>query len=216
MTHFTVGVIVPPGESAIESFIAEQMEPYREHSEAEPYVCYSAEEAAADMDRDIRRLERIIERKDPGYDLEKCRELLAELRHTTPAEKYADYLRLHEHFNEQGQPISTYNPDSKWDWYRIGGRWDGWITGNEQESDGGFNFGPDHETVANNIATTKQALKRGVIPHALITPDGQWHERGRMGWWANLITENENWEQEARELLAHYPRHRVVILDAHI
>lgn len=27
--------------------------------------------------------------------------------------------------NEDGDLISTYNPDSKWDWYAIGGRWDG-------------------------------------------------------------------------------------------
>jgi len=32
--------------------------------------------------------------------------------------------------NEQGvwENWSTYNPDSKWDWYEVGGRWDGYFT----------------------------------------------------------------------------------------
>jgi hypothetical protein len=216
MTHFTVGILVPQGVPDVESFIAELMDPYYEHGEADPYVCYSLEQAAADIQRDIKRLERIIERQDPDYNLAKSRDILEKLRRTTPEEKYAEYVRFHEHFDDQGQPVSTYNPDSKWDWYRIGGRWDGWITGNEQSSDHGFNFGARHETVANNSATTELALERNTIPHAIITPDGQWRERGHMGWWAILITENDNWDSEAREILARYPGHRVVIVDAHI
>jgi hypothetical protein len=216
MIHFTVGIIVPPDERQVESFIAEQMEPYCEHSEVEPYVSYSPEEAAGDIQRDIERLEQVLRRRDPDYNLDKCRDLLAKLRRTTPEEKYAEYVRFHEDFDGQGRPISTYNPDSKWDWYRVGGRWDGWITGNEQSSEGGFNFGARHETLANNTATTEQALAGDKIPHALITPDGNWHERGRMGWWANLLTENDGWDSDAKAILARYPGHRVVIVDAHI
>lgn len=216
MTHFTVGIIVPQGVVDIEAFVTDQMEPYYEHTDAEPYVCYSREQAAAELGRDIKRLERIIERRDPAYDLQRCSELLKELRVTTPEEKHREYLRFHGSFDDQGQPISTYNPDSKWDWYRIGGRWDGWVTGNEQTSDNGFNFDASHESVANNIATTKQALKRDIIPHAIVTPDGQWHERGQMGFWAVLITENEAWDSEAKRILARYPGHQLVIVDAHI
>jgi hypothetical protein len=216
MTHFTVGIIIPLDESEIESFIAEQMERYYEHSDCEPYVCYSVEEAAAELERDIKRLERIIERQHPDYDLAKCRAMLAGLRRTTPERKYREHLRGHESFNDQGEPLSTYNPDSKWDWYRIGGRWDGWITGNEQSSDNGYNFAGCHETIENNMATTGEALDRNLIPHAIVTPDGLWHERGQMGWWANLITENENWDQEAKDILARHPGCRIVILDAHI
>ncbi len=216
MTHFTIGIIVPTDESEIESFIDEQMEPYYEHSESEPYVCYSVEDAAAEIERDIHRFERIIERKHPDYDLGKCRTMLAELRRTTPEKKYRQYLSGHESFNDKGEPLSTYNPDSKWDWYRIGGRWDGWITANEQSSDNGYNLGRRHESIENNIATTEEALKRDVIPHAIITPDEQWHERGEMGWWAILRTENENWDQQARGILSDHPGCRIVILDAHI
>jgi len=66
------------------------------------------------------------------------------------------------------------------------------------------------------MAPTEQAIERGVIPHAFITPDGQWHERGQMGWWAVLITENERWDAQARKILANHPGHHVLIVDAHI
>lgn len=72
------------------------------------------------------------------------------------------------------------------------------------------------EQVADNLATTEQAVTRGKIPHAIITPDGQWRERGELGWWAILITENEDWDAQAKEIYSRYPGHHVLILDAHI
>jgi hypothetical protein len=206
VTHFTVGIIVPQDMLDVEVFIARLMEPYYEHSEADPYVCYSLEEAAADIQSEIGRLEQMLRHQDPAYNLDKCRQSLAKLQATTPKQKYAEYLQFHETFDSQGRPVSTYNPDSKWDWYVIGGRWDGWI--NDRDTSG--------EAVADTIATTERALADGKIPHAIVTPDGQWHERGQMGWWAILITENEDWDSEARAILGRYPGHRIVIVDAHI
>ena len=206
MTHFTIGIILPHGVNDAEGFIAEVMEPYFEHADAEPYVCYTLEQAAADLASTIHRLELIISRNEPHYDIEKCRQQLDQLRAMTPQQKYEEYLRCQEHFNDKGEPVSTYNPDSKWDWFVIGGRWDGWIN----------DLDTSCESLADNTALTEEVIARDKIPHAIITPDGQWHERGQMGWWAMLLTENENWEQEARALLASYPGHRVVIVDAHI
>jgi hypothetical protein len=206
MTHFTVGVIVPQNVPDVETLIAKQMDPYYEHSEAEPYVCYSVEQAAADIASTIHRLELIICRSEPHYDLTKCRENLEQLRTMTPEQKYQERIRFHEDFNKRGEPISTYNPKSKWDWYVIGGRWDGWIKDRES----------DAESVLDNTAPTEVVIARDKIPHAIITPDGEWHEHGHMGWFAILVTENQNWDLEAKELLARYPGYRVVILDAHI
>ena len=207
MTHFAVGIIVPEDKLRdIQSFISDQMEPYNESSTVAPYVSYSLAKAKAEIERDIARLERVVERRDPDYNLEKCQEILAKLRVTTPEQRYREYAEHHEHFNAKGEPLSTYNPDSKWDWWVIGGRWDGWINGKEANS----------ETVNDNIATTEQAIERDIIPHAIITPDGQWHERGQMGWWAILITEYEDWDAQAKEILSGHSGHRLIILDAHI
>lgn len=207
MTHFTVGIIVPSHKlPIINSYISDQMAPYDENEEVEPYVSYSIKEAQADLTRDIARFERIIQRQDADYNLEKCREHLDKLRVTTPEEKYRDYIEYHKHFDEDGDPISTYNPDSKWDWYVIGGRWDGWINGRET----------NREAVSDNLATTEEVLERGRIPHAIITPDGEWHEAGQMGWWGIMLTENDDYQSEARLLLGQYPGHHIIILDAHI
>lgn len=207
MTHFTVGIIVPSHElSNIQAFIVHQMAPYDEKMKVPPYVSYSVAQAKADLNRDIRRFERIIERKDPIYNLEKCKELLEELRLTTPEQMYREYVQCHDNFDEQGQPTSTYNPDSKWDWFVIGGRWDGWVNDRETST----------EATIDNIATTEAALERNKIPHAIITPDGQWHEHGQMGWWGVMLTENDGWESDAKSLLGQFPDHGIIILDAHI
>lgn len=207
MTHFTIGIIVPEDElPRIQSFITQQMAPYDEEIQVAPYVCYSIEQARSEIERDIQRFERIMERQDRDYDLDKCREIAARLRQTTPEEKYRERIQFHETFNARGEPISTYNPASKWDWYVVGGRWNGWITGDQYTGD----------RVKDNLATTEQALERDVIPHAIVTPDGHWHERGQLGWFAVLITENDGWDERARSILAAYPGHHLLILDAHI
>ena len=206
MTHFTVGIILPKDVANPDGHIETVMEPFFEHSEAEPYVCYSLEQAATDLSAAIRRLELILGRQDSHYDLDKCRQHLDELSTMSPQEKYLEFVRYHEKFNEQGQPISTYNPNSKWDWYVIGGRWDGWL---HNRKAGG-------ESLADNTALTEQVIARDKITHAIVTPDGQWFERGQMGWWAILLTENENWDREAQAILARYPGHKLVLVDAHI
>jgi hypothetical protein len=108
------------------------------------------------------------------------------------------------------------NPVARWDWYRIGGRYDGWITDNEQSSDNGLNFDRKHETVQNNIATTEAALARNKLPCAVITPDGKWHDRGDL--WRFGLTDEEcqRCHERTRRILRKYPGHRIVIVDAHI
>jgi hypothetical protein len=147
MTHFTVGITVPPKIRNIHAYIVRQMAPY-------------------DEDRESAR--------------------------------------------------NIANPKARWDWYRIGGRWDGWITGNQQSSDNGFNFDKKHETIENNIATTESALASDKIPHAIITPDGEWHDRGDLWLFGLTDIELQKCHEKLCKLLRKYPGHRLVVLDAHI
>ena len=216
MTHFTVGIIVPENELPdIDSFIDQPDEALlrviRRLSlmsatrSTRPRPRSNATSAASSGSSNGRTpLTTSISAARPSP-----------LRVTTPEERYREYVAGAEEFNAQGEPLSTYNPDSKWDWYAsvAAGTAGSPAT---KSSDQGLNFGPGHETLANNIATTEQAIERDIVPHAIVTPDGQWHERGQMGWWAIMITENEDWDAQARELLSSYPGHHVVLLDAHI
>src|SRR5262245_60049370 len=69
MTHFPVGIIVPPDKLPhLQNFIFEQMQPYDEAAEVEPYVSYSVEQARAEIDREDQQLERIIKRRDAAYN----------------------------------------------------------------------------------------------------------------------------------------------------
>jgi hypothetical protein len=182
------------------------MRPYDETIDVAPYVCYSIEQAAREIADEIQRLELIVKRKEPMYDLKKCSNAIEQLRRTTAQERYRERLSIFERFNRNGEPISTCNPASKWDWYVIGGRWDGWINDRKSSSN----------CLSDNSASTEDVLARSKLTHAIITPDGIWHERGRMGWWAILTNENEDWDVEAMQLFTQYPSHRVVLVDAHV
>lgn len=206
MSHFKVAIIIPPHVDYIDGYVVEQMSPYDENQSVAPYVAYSVEDAAKDLKETIHRLEMIVSRKEPRYDIEKCRQDIERLRNTTPEQYYQEAISHYDIFNDDGEPLSKYNPSSKWDWYVVGGRWDGWI--NDRDSSG--------ERLTDNMATTENAIARNKIPHAIVTPDGFWHEHGEMGWWGIMMTENDNWVQEAMRLFARYPGHQVLIIDAHI
>ena len=92
---------------------------------------------------------------------------------------------------------STYNPISKWDWYQVGGRWTNDI--------------PDDMCLVDQLPTDFK-------PFAFITPDGKWHECGRMRWWAIVSDEKDEsaWEQEYQQALTDYPDTLAVLVDCHI
>lgn len=133
--------------------------------------------------------------------------------------------------NEDGQweSFSTYNPDSKWDWYVIGGRWSGFL----KLKDGAtpiepltFNYGTKEETKKEMIKENRAniAYKRDIENLSEITPfaivkDGEWYERGRCGWWGTVFEEKakEQWIKEARELIDDVDDDEIIsVVDCHI
>jgi hypothetical protein len=85
---------------------------------------------------------------------------------------------------------STYNPDSKWDWYEVGGRWAEQLIKNKTGQ------------MVDVCSKADLDLNHDFTTFAVVTPDGQWHERGKMGWWAVVVDENETedeWDKNFRE-----------------
>lgn len=118
-----------------------------------------------------------------------------------------------------GKVKRTYNPLSKWDWYVVGGRWDGAIQNNRHKSaDGGFNFGDEHRQLDRNTRAVAELGTEKDPPFAIVTPDGSWHERGKMGWFGSTHGNRTHgdWETEARGIFAQYTDHVAVGLDCHI
>ncbi len=62
------------------------------------------------------------------------------------------------------------------------------------------------------------------LPTAIVTPDGRWHERGRVGWLGELIDDeggNEEksralWEAAVAAILEQHPAATAVLVDCHV
>jgi|ETNvirnome_2_300_1030623.scaffolds.fasta_scaffold00194_8 hypothetical protein len=124
-----------------------------------------------------------------------------------------------EDCNGTGSRLTTYNPNSKWDWYDIGGRWDGCISGEARESeDGGFNFGEHYRQLEHNMRTVESMLEdeKPFIPFAIVTLDGVWNKSADMGWWACTSNEDDNWDEKAVDLLKANKNCVAVAVDLHI
>ena len=132
---------------------------------------------------------------------------------------------------------STYNKNSKWDWYSLGGRWSKCIkTKSGEFVDECFideidwsPFKPEdyeEETKKDWSGNEYRKLKDSVkyhytendVPFCLII-DGVWYERGKMGWWACVSDEKEkdDWNEEFMKLIKALPEKSIVAnYDFHI
>lgn len=162
-----------------------------------------------------------------------------------------------EECHGSGKVKSNYNPNSKWDWYEIGGRWTGSLDGYDPEKDpdniencpicngtgmrndefGRQERSKDPAYTCNGCDGKGKRLKwptawkrhpgdiakiedvpATFIPFGVLTPDGEWIERGQMGWWAIVSDEKDDdkWAAEYRGIMAKYQGHIAVLVDCHI
>lgn len=158
--------------------------------------------------------------------------------------------------NGTGVEKSTYNPKSKWDWWVVGGRWTGFLSGTDPE-DRPENFEDcflcngtgkrddelgreqrlkDPDYTCNGCKGKGKSLKwpthwvkegthmraglvpEDKIPYAVVTPDGEWHQRGEMGWFGTSSNEQPRdlWETTVRNLLQANNDSVAVVVDLHI
>lgn len=132
-----------------------------------------------------------------------------------------------------GVRTTTYNPQSKWDWYSIGGRWNGdFLCGNAEDE--GARERTGKAAIEAIIARSEDEAQVFVATwggnggrcrdcqhgpqFAVLTPDGEWHQKGQMGWWGMVTDEQpaKSWEAEYYELLSGHPDHPCVLVDVHI
>ena len=118
MSHFTVAVFSTDGD--YEKLLA----PFNENLEVEAYVDLCKEEVIEQFE-DVKS--QILDRSD-AFLVEKQEEMLSkgssilEMSPKQFAKWYWD-----SDLNEEGALMTTYNPNSKWDWYVVGGRWSGML-----------------------------------------------------------------------------------------
>ena len=184
--HYSTFVII--GRDADpESAVATALEPFDENLEGQPYRDYLD---APD-----------IQRMAAHYDIPPTD--LAGL-----ARKMRDWRGCEGGVDARGlYAVTTCNRDGKWDWYEIGGRWNGYIRGSKR-----------------NVITAR-ALHRSphlhkCLPYYLVTPDGRWLEsESRLSWGSPETAadrrNNRRWLAQVRRVLKQYSDCKVVCVDIH-
>lgn len=113
MSHFTVAVI-----TVDKNKIEEMLAPYSENLEVEPYIERTKKEI---IEKAKKRKEDFFKEQKEGKKLSDWQ--LKYINAETDEELYQAEIDEYEQYDEDGNELSTYNPNSKWDWYSVGGRW---------------------------------------------------------------------------------------------
>ena len=121
------------------------------------------------------------------------------------------------------------NPNAKWDWYQIGGRWAGSLLFKEGKK--GTKGEPsllmkDFEYTENSAdqgikkdIDLEKMRKEDIIPTFAILIDGKWYQEGEMGWFgmASNLKDSKEWHKEFDKLLEKVSGNKLLtIVDCHI
>lgn len=195
MSHFC-GIIFGH-ENDLDSVLA----PFDENVQVDEYIDMTAEQAlewAEQRAADIK--ERCLKGNNPSAE-----ETLKKYNNFESEKDLKDYIKYYwETLDEEGNVLSTYNPNSKWDWWVIGGRWSNWLLHQGEYLE--------------NIATVQECTQIDT-PFCFIDLDGNWHESAKMGWWGMTSDDKDEdvWENEFREYLSSVPKDTVLtVIDFHI
>jgi len=107
------------------------------------------------------------------------------------------------------------NPNKKWDWWTIGGRWARDLIGERTRGSNGPHGGtPD---TGGNVGLLGDA-REDYTSFAWLTPEGEWIERGEMGWWATVVDEKDEsaWKESCKQIIEKYRDCTAVVVDCHI
>ena len=182
MTHF-VGLVVANDEDELEKMLA----PYDEQLPGAPVFTPIKTETVGEWNE--------FESMAKAYGTDDVQELLKHMEEWNggPGEIKDGVLGYY----------STYNENSKWDWYVVGGRWQDIVPSNEclaEEVIGYFD---------KNLEADKP-----YIPSVVVDRKG-WHTTKDFGWWG-ISTPVEGQEDVVKQKLEEHKGKKVFIVDFHI
>ena len=206
--------------------IDELLAPYSEELKVEPYIRFTRDEA---IDYVRKNYTDYYSKSD-----DECWSAMA-----------SDY---DYNVDDEGNIYSTYNPKSKWDWYTIGGRFSGHCMPVDEDYVKDIDFSPNKDEYEYAIKwwqdnvegdgrdlfytrdyyTDRYGTKEkyaeqyaSFSTYAVVTPDGEWHAPGEMGWFGC----SSETDEEFRDWYDHYkerfidtadPDWILTIVDCHI
>lgn len=215
MSHFVTLVFTKENGRTVEELLA----PYDENIVYAPYVQYTREQAIAKIRKEIEDYKNglyaeYLSNPKKYEESHSNVEHINYLKNEFPKKlEWTDdecYEDIKWSFDEDmvksnGDLLSIYNPNSKWNWYTIGGRFNNYL-----------------KTLSGKTTNEDYVSKidwEDILPFAFVTPIGEWHERGKMGWWACVFNEKatDNWKSEFKEFLGSLDKDTIVtVVDCYI
>lgn len=239
MTHF-IGAVIIPVDADRDEYLDQVLERYNEGREVPHWI--TKDEIIAEVRANIESYRTDLYARylaDPDTYARDCfnpkhlEYLSTEFPQRltwTDDQCYAHGAENFDEIRKDGAGLRTYNPESQWDWWEIGGRWNDIYATRQGE--------PVTDFYA-NITATKTALEAGeqvnphkgepdaefpqrlpwYYPHHLVTTDGEWHEAGHTGWFGYRSEDMSavEWLARAIDLVGDEdPTATVVYIDFHI
>ena len=198
MSHFIGLVFVNTNESNLDFLL----EPFDEQTSDEQYLEFTdcTDEIQEKFDNLPDKDDRLDENGKPWP-------YLCDKEHYPTFESLAeDWFGYRK--NADGIYGYTNNPDAKWDWYAIGNRWDGYLYAKNGKEYNQLPFDDvDWEKMFKKVEETYTNYKgeeepyiSSHIPFCLVTTDGDWHEKGEMGWFGMSYGDKDQdvWDDEVK------------------
>lgn len=197
MTHYHTIVLINPDVKDVRAEVAGLLAPFDEKLQVEPYV----------VEMDQSKLEAMMD----YYETANLAELARQMPDWIKKEGLVEADKLYYK--------TTDNPNSKWDWYRVGGSWDGILFGMDRSTASRAKRSAHHESLEYNSRPVHELPGfESLDCYAVVTPQGDWHSRGRMGWFAisHGDISIDEWIRKGNSILADYKAAIAVSIDCHI
>lgn len=127
-----------------------------------------------------------------------------------PKWSFDDYLENHCYKkDDDGNYYYMYNDDARYDYYTLDAR--DYIYNLKD------NVQLEHRNRKNDY--NYEYCNGAIYPYAYVTPDGEWHAPGRVGWFASSTETEEEWQaylKELKEYLNNDDNPYVSFVDCHI
>lgn len=174
----------------------DNLDRYYEGLEVDPYLEYTKEEAIDEV-KSKRALNyesaiRALQREDlTDNQKEYYQSIIDKGLFISYEDAWKEIEDWGYEIDENENLMSTYNPESKWDWYSVGGRWCGFL--HYKDADPGF-----EKTNEAYIHELDMDYLLEHVPFCFVTEDGEWKEKGEMGWWGSVSNEKpeDSWKQQ--------------------
>lgn len=248
MSHSTTLVVLPAAavdEHGIDEALAQALEPFDENKDTPAYIRWTKAQL---IENQRKHYEQVRDEgmyakylADPEKYRQDCIRRGSEEHFKYISEEfpntilpklgdddwlYQDATQYEDSLDEHGNELSTYNPKSKWDWYSVGGRWKGsvmnWTSTVEHPAKvitPTWTQEAWTEKVGGADVVQKKDLQEFSGTFAFLGADGEWHERGRMGWFGMVADEQDPdaWDAHLKQLVEDVADEDwLVVVDVHI